>query len=145
MRSYWESRCAVLEALTFKAVPEGYIFQPAPSTIFQTTDAYVVTEAQRAQILAITRSPPPWWRVAMKAILTISAGIGICLCVIGAPLWEGALAAAWAWFLLHMASAAAASRSELRKLQPLLAGLPRSEERLWLRKSIRDDLNRSRK
>jgi hypothetical protein len=140
MRPYWETRSAILEARSFKAVPEGYIFQPPPPTIFEHTDAYVVTEAQKAQILAITRSPPPWWRVARKTILALSAGIGVCLCVVaGAPVLAGSFLALEIWFLLFIVISVLSLKLELRKLQPLLAGLPPSGERLW--RSKRSGMN----
>jgi hypothetical protein len=118
--------------MSFKAVPEGYIFQPSPRTIFEQSDAYLVTEAQKAQILAITRSPPSWWRVARKAILALSAGTGVCLWAIGgAPAPVAGLVAAEIWFLLGIVTGILSRKSELRELQPLLAGLPRSAERVW--------------
>jgi hypothetical protein len=51
-RSYAMLNSRFMEARMFKEVPNGFIFQLPPPTIFTPTEAVLVTASQRDEILA---------------------------------------------------------------------------------------------
>jgi hypothetical protein len=127
-----------IESVLFKPVPEGYVYQAPNPWVFGRMRRYIVSEAQKAALLAIVTPPRPWLRIAV-----ITAAI---------MLWTGAVAGAmWAItgddqpttidFLIMMTlilgpiylAWVAALRRNLRRMRPILAGAPTTQERITQR------------
>jgi hypothetical protein len=112
------------EALMFKKVPDGYVFRAPNQWVFGRTRHYLVTEAQKAQLLAIvtTRSQAVFWGVfvgligASTAALAYGSGPGhptardFVVMLARGPLWV------YAALLISI-------RPTALRLQPLLDGL----------------------
>jgi hypothetical protein len=49
-----------IEASRFKAVPGGYLYEVANPWLFAPARRYIVSEAQKAELLAITATPGQW-------------------------------------------------------------------------------------
>ena len=129
------------EAIMFKKVPEGYLFHAPNPWLFGRARFYLVNDAQKAQLLAIVtaRSQAVFWVAlvaligASTAALTYGSGhdnptvtdILVMLAMI--PIWI------YAALLVSIGPTA-------RRLQPLLAGLPPTDQRITavdLRKAVR--------
>jgi hypothetical protein len=119
-----------IEAALFKPVPGGHVCWAPSAWLFGNAEHYLVTDAQKSKILPIMLTTPRW-----------VLGLGL--------LWLlmcGAASAVVAWTLAGIAFDAAiamvkvltvglavlipfiALRLTLRRLKPILAGLPRTDE-----------------
>jgi hypothetical protein len=123
----------VIESRMFKAVPNGYIFQPPPPTNFSATQAYLVNESQKAEILAVTRAGGAMWgRTVTLVALALAVASGVAMNVIGnAPLIPNIVIAICIWLTAQIVGTILALYLKLHQLKPVLAGLPRSDERLF--------------
>jgi hypothetical protein len=121
-----------LERRMFKEAPGGYIFQPPPPTSFTTTEAYLVDEAKKAEILTITRAGVVTaGRVVTFGSLALAIAAGVAMGTGDAPV-AATIAIAFSIFLvMQIAGTCSVLYWKLRCLQPVLAGLPRSDERLF--------------
>jgi hypothetical protein len=133
-----------IEAMLFKPVPGGFIHRAPNPWIFGRADHYIVTEAQKADILDVIVARRPFLQVAVitVAMLLWGAGLGTLFWLssghedpTGTDLAIMILLTLGALFVaLHLAI-----RRKAHRLQPILAGAPRTSERITpaeLRKSI---------
>ena len=120
----------VFESRMFKSVSGGYIFQLEPPTIFHSTAAYVVNEAQKAQILAIVK--PRFWAI-MPLWASIAAALlaGLVVGHFGGSVIDYVFIGAGAFFVMLIPVTYLRFHLMRRRLEPVLAGLPRSNERLF--------------
>jgi hypothetical protein len=123
----------LVETKMFKAVPGGYIFQPPPPTTFHDTGAYLVNESQKTEILAITRAGGAIsGRIVTFAAVALAVAAGVCLDKLaGAPAFISIFLAVCIWIIAQIGSTSFVMYLKWRQLQPVLAGLPRSDERLF--------------
>jgi hypothetical protein len=119
------------EALMFKKVPDGYVFRAPNPWVLGRARFYLVDEVQKAQLLAIitARSQAVFWVVfagliaASTAALAYGSGHGsptprdLVVMLALAPVWI------YAALLISI-------RPTARRLQPLLADLPRTDQRI---------------
>ena len=120
----------IFESRMFKPVSGGYIFQVPPPTILHSTAAYVVDEAQRAQILAIVR-PRFWAYIATWAGVAAALLAGLVIGRFGASGMDYFFVCVGTFFVLHIAVTCLGFHLNQRRLEPVLTGLPRSNERLF--------------
>jgi len=120
----------IIDSRMFKSVSGGYIFQVPPPTIFHSTAAYVVNEAQKAQILAIVGSRV-WAISATWAGIAAALLAGLAIARFGASGIASVVVGAGAFLVLHIAVTCLGFQLKQRRLEPVLAGLPRSNERLF--------------
>lgn len=139
-----ERRRNAIEASHFKPAAAGFVFQAPKPWVFGDARHYLVSEAQKADILAIMASPsPPAWKRAavigamilgpvlwVLAVSTLmwavtdhdepTAGDAVIMAVFGAGpvLLALFLAAAWS------------AQAQLARLGPMLARLPPTDERI---------------
>jgi hypothetical protein len=122
----------ILEARMFKPAPGGYIFQAQPPTQFHRTQAYLVNESRKAEILAILRAGR-WlgMRIVAVAALALAVAAGVLVDALGAPLLAGIFLGVCVFLFAAIAGYMLVLHFQQRQLQPLLAGLQRSDERLF--------------
>jgi len=122
----------LFESRMFKSVPSGYIFQARPPTIFHSAPAYVVNEGQKAQILAIVRAGSRLWTIiALLACIAVAVPVLLVMGQFGVP---GIVRFGAGIFIVSAVIIAVNSLHfylRQRRLEPVLAGLPRSNERLF--------------
>jgi hypothetical protein len=143
------SHAGEIESVLFKRVPGGYVYQAGNPWVFGPATRYVVNEAQKAELLAIITPPRPWLRIAVVILVLIAIAVGTptlmwavsghdeptnidVLVLIGLILVQMYLALVFA------------VRRNLRRTQPITAGLPRTEERIThreLRKAMADAMS----
>ena len=116
----------------FKRAPDGYIFQPPPPTIFARTSAYHVNEVQKAEILTIMRAHGGRLRRSVFGALVLAITAGALIGVVGVvPVFVSIPIALCVCFIALMAGTALVHHMELRRLEPILVDLRRSDERLF--------------
>jgi hypothetical protein len=126
------SMYAYLEKQMFRPVPGGYIFQAAPPTRFHHTQSYVVSEAQKAEILKIAQRGRAFWiRTSTLAALALGVVTGVLTNAQGAPGVLAIVLGCCVWFIAQILGTVLILEVKLRQLQPILAGLPHSDERLF--------------
>ncbi len=120
------------QARMLKRVMGGYIFQPPPG-IFCRTQAYRVNEAQKAEILALAQlEKVQWARWLTRIALALAVATGIAFRqAAGEPLVNSWLAGFSVFVIAQAIAASVTYYAVARRLQPLLAGLPRSAEQLY--------------
>jgi hypothetical protein len=133
------------EAIMFKKVPEGYLFRAPSPWVFGRARFYLVDEAQKAQLLAIitARSQLVFW-FALVALIGVSTaaiayGFGHDNPTARDVVIMLALIPVWIYAALLVSV-----RPMARRLQPLLAGLPQSDQRITaldLRKAVRKTIS----
>lgn len=135
----------VVESRMFKSVPGGYIFQ-LPHV--HQTQAYLVNESQKTKIAAIAGSELGTrslivFLVVLLAAMSLAFGAGALTVGGGNPVVASVLFSFSSWFIVQFGGIALVLRLKQRRLEPLLAGLPRSNERLFSDVNF-PDLNRAR-
>jgi hypothetical protein len=121
----------------FKKVPSGYVFRAPKPWLFGAASHYLVSEAQKAELVEILTPLRPHQR---PAVLVIGPTLGLLLLVVaingamgpffladpmlGIALWSVLIVATLA-LALHIEN-----RPMQRRLQPVLAGLERTDERI---------------
>jgi hypothetical protein len=128
-----------LETRMFRAVPGGYNFQFPPPSIFTPTDAVMVTETQKAEILAITRRGSPMARrIAFWAAIAVGTVMGHTVGTVpDMPTLGCAFVGFCAGFLTLIVAAQLTMWRKLVVLRPLLKQLPPSPELLFPREPVR--------
>ena len=116
---------SVLEGRMFKPVEGGYIFQ-LPKSFFHHTQAYRVTKAQKAQILAVIEPERGRWiRWGTRSALALAIASGVAVDQAGgASLWHSFLVSISVFLVAQIIGTSMAYYAVSRRLQPLLAGLP---------------------
>ena len=129
------SSAAEIEAVLFKRVGDRYVFQAPNPWVFGRKSRYLVNDAQKQELLAIVMPRRPVLRIA--AII-----IGVLLWAVAAatiawavsPHAEPTAGDAAAMFVLVLVpiffALVVALQRNLRRMQPILAGAPRTEERI---------------
>lgn len=121
---------ADLERRMFKTVAGGYVFQLPPATFFRDTDAYLVNEFQKAEILAIYRAVSAKWRpVVVRAALVLAVVAGALLQNV--EFEHRILLAVSIFIIAQIIGLNIVSCLRVRRLRPVLESLPRSDERLF--------------
>jgi hypothetical protein len=128
------SNVGELQSVLFKQVPGGYVFQQPNPWVFGRSSRYLVSEAQKAALLAIITPRRP----ILKAVVIL----------IGILLWVAAVAAAMAFFgheepaasdviavivltaVPMFAALVVALQRNLRRMRAVIADAPRTEERI---------------
>jgi hypothetical protein len=119
------------EAIMFKKVPEGYVFRAPNPWVFGRARFYLVNDAQKAQLLAIitARSQAVFW-IALVALIgastaAIAYGSGHDDPTAGDVVIMLALLPVWIYAAVLISIGPMA-----RRLQPLLAGLTPTDQRI---------------
>jgi hypothetical protein len=143
------STATEIEAVLFKPVAGGYLFQQANPWVFGPTRRYVVSETQKAALLAIVtpRRPVIYITLITAAILAWTAAIGGLLwAVTGHP--DPTALDVVAWFALILVPLylvwVAVVQRKLRRMQPILAAAAPSQERFTnreLRRAMGDAMS----
>jgi hypothetical protein len=133
------SHIGEMESVLFKPVEGGgYVFQPPSPWLIGGSQRYLVNAAQKDQLLALLATPRPVLRG-----LAIVAGILIWAVLVATMMWAVSphenpeaidIIAMVVLILVPMALAFIFMlRQRMRRLQPLLIGLPRTDERITSR------------
>jgi hypothetical protein len=129
------SNVGEIESVLFKQVPGGYVFQQPNPWVFGRSTRYLVSEVQKAALLAIITPRRP---ILRAVVITI----GILLWAVAAPtiVWAvsshdeptaGDAIAMFVLILLPMFVALViALRRNLRRMRSVIAGAPRTDERI---------------
>jgi hypothetical protein len=136
---------SLVESTYFKRVPGGLVFQMPRPWMFGPPRRYFVSEVQKAEILAVlVPDRPTWKRVAVPIAVILALLIYLCgmtaILVAFGPAdhdvpttSEGLMIMAVTAVPMIIALLLARywrARAHLRRLQPLLADLPLTEERI---------------
>jgi hypothetical protein len=125
-----------IEAVLFKRIAGGYIFQQPNPWLFGRSSRYIVDEAQKAALLAIIVPRRPVLRIAV-----VTALILLWVVVVATLVWAfgsgrdnptaGDFAAIFGLTLVPlMAALIVALQRNLRRMRPILAGAPRTEQKI---------------
>ena len=133
-----------VKSVLFKQVPGGYVFRAPNPKVFGSADHYLVNEAQRDEIVAIItpRRPMLLLAVWIGGFLLVSAAAFVSL-LLFAPDYPITVAVGVVAAMLLAAILAlhlSASR-KLRRLQPVLTGAARTDQRITTAE-IRQALNK---
>jgi len=130
------SNVGEIESALFKRVAGGHIFQAPNPWLFGRSSRYLVNDTQKAQLLAIiTPRRPTLW------VVVLAAGIGLWAAVASVIVWAfgsghdqptayDMVAMTLLIFVPLILALMMALRRNLRRMQPVLAGLPRTDERI---------------
>jgi len=127
-----------IEAALFKQVDGGYIFQAANPWVFGPTTRYIVSAGQKAAILSVIVPRRPWLRVAaivaavtawVVVVATIMSGLSPHPNPQAVDMFFIAILALVPMYLAWVA----VLRHRQRRLQPILASAPRTEELITAR------------
>jgi hypothetical protein len=146
------SQVSETEAILFKPVPGGYLYQSANPWVFGPTGRYVVNEAQKAELLAIIMPRRPRLRIVLVTLfflVIIAAATGLMWAITGhdEPTTMDILALLGLSLGGVYLALVMAVRRNLRRTRPIIAGLPRSEERIThseIRKAMADAMSLKR-
>lgn len=129
------STAAEIEAVLFKPVGDRYVFQAPNPWVFGRKSRYLVTEAQKQALLAIVTPRRPVLRIAVitAAILLWTVAVAT-MCWAVSPHDNPTAIDALAMFVLIVVpifgALIVALQRNLRRMRPILAGAPRTEERI---------------
>lgn len=130
IRSIW-SPFERMEELSFKRVPEGWVFQAPNPRLVGPRRHYLVNDAQKAELAACLRR---MWRLLLIAIIAVVlAGVPVsaALGLDGRP-----VAMLVAACFLGLAVGVLVTWSALRPMQRLLAGLAPTDQRITQRDAL---------
>ena len=129
------SSAAEIEAVLFKPIGDRYVFQAPNPWVFGRKNRYLVTDAQKQQLLTIVVARRPILRIVM-----ITLGVLLWAAVAATIVWalsphaDPTTADAVAMFVLILVpiflALVVALQRNLRRMQPILADAPRTEERI---------------
>src|SRR5882757_8105558 len=130
------SNVGEIEAVLFKRVAGGYIFQQPNPWLFGRSNRYIVGEAQKAAILAIIMPRRPVLRIAL-----ITVGILLWIAAVATAVWAfgsghdsptgGDFVAIFGLIVVPIVGALiVALQRNLRRMRPILAGAPRTDEKI---------------
>jgi hypothetical protein len=131
----------VVKSGMFKSVPGGYIFQ-LPH--FHRTQAYLVNESEKTKIAEIAGSELGTRSLIVFLIVLLAGGGrgGLIDVGGGTPVVASVLFSFCSWVIVQFGGIALMLHLKQRQLEPLLAGLPRSNERLFPAINV-PDVNRA--
>lgn len=130
------SNVGEIEAVLFKRVAGGYIFQQPSPWLLGRSSRYIVDEAQKAAILAIIMPRRPVMRITV-----ITAIILLWAAVVATAVWAfgsghdsptaGDFVAIFGLIVVPIVGALIlALQRNLRRMQPILAGAPRTDDKI---------------
>jgi hypothetical protein len=121
----------IREATMFKAVPGGYVFRAPNPWVFGRYRFFLANEAQKSELLSVvkTRSAAVFW-IALIVLIggstaLLAYGSGHDDPTLGDAILVLALVPVWIYAAILIAI-----RPMALRLEPMLAGLPRTEERI---------------
>lgn len=133
----WDSKR--FEAIAFKAVPGGYVFQLPNEWLIGPSRQFLVNETQKAEISA-SLLPYVRWFAEFTVIewlgLTLPAVMGVSF-AFAISMGNRSSLFAYLVFMLVFAWSIAATIAGMRSIRPTLATLPPSPERITVFESIR--------
>jgi hypothetical protein len=143
------SDTAEIEAVLFKRVGDRFVYQAPNPWIFGPTSRYLVTEAQKAALVAIVVPRRPKLRIAI-----VSAAILLWTGIVATIMWafsghndptasDVLVMMSLILVPVYFAWVVALQRN-LRRMQPIIANAPRTDERITrpeLRKAMIDALS----
>jgi hypothetical protein len=122
-----------MEEAPFKRVEGGYVFQARNPWFFGRSRHYLVNEAQKAAIAACLRDAlrklKPWVIVAMVVLPLLLCGGVVLLLALGEATFVNTFAFMLAVFVPYTAWT---HIYIVRRLRPLIAGLPRTNQKITL-------------
>ena len=126
---------AVLESISFKPVPGGFVYRAPKPWLFGPTRHYLTSESEKAEISAImTPRRPILFHVAlwMAFSLMVAAACGIVWAFTGhgEPTAADVIAMLALVAVEVFAGLQALRWRQMRRLRPVLAGLPLTDERI---------------
>ncbi len=130
------SNVGEIEAVLFKRVAGGYIFQQPNPWLFGRSSRYIVDEAQKAAILAIIMPRRPVLRIAVitAAILLWTAAVATAVWAFGSghdSPTAGDFVAIFGLIVVPIVGALIfALQRNLRRMRPILAGAPPTDEKI---------------
>jgi hypothetical protein len=128
---------------SFKQVPGGYVFRAPNRKVFGRSDHYLVDEAQRDKIVAImTPRRPGLLLAAWVGGYFLAVAVGVVWLAVFAPGFPVTvlLVLIAAMLLAAILGLHLAAKRNLRRLQPILAGAPPTDQRITIAE-IRQALN----
>jgi hypothetical protein len=128
------SNVGEIQSVLFKQVPGGYVFQQPNPWVFGRSSRYLVSEAQKAALLAIiTPRRPTLW------IAAITIGIFLWVAAVTAAMWaffgdeltaSGFVAMMVLIAVPMYAALVVALQRNLRRMRAVIADAPRTDERI---------------
>jgi hypothetical protein len=143
------SNTTEIEAVLFKRSGDRYVYQSPNPWVFGRSKRYLVTEAQKAELMSLIAARRPKLRIAlvMAIVLFWAAAASLIVWALSPhedPTAIDALAiAALALIPLYLSWVAALQR-QLRRIQPIIDGAPPTQERITrpeLRKALSDSMS----
>jgi hypothetical protein len=128
------------EEAAFKPVPGGYVAQLPGPRLLGRSCSYLVNEAQKAEIIAVLRRQRLMMIGLMLGLAVVGAGCGLLVGLLhgqGSPVSPLSIAIGTALFLVAIFVACLLMTIyALQPLRPLLAALPRTEERISVNERV---------
>jgi hypothetical protein len=146
------SNVGEIQSVLFKQVPGGYVFQQPNPWVFGRSSRYLVNEAQKAALLAIVTPRRP----VLKGVVILT---GVLLWAVAAPtlVWafsshdepttRDVVATLVLIVVPMLAALIVALQRNLRRMRSVLAGAPRTDERITrgeLRQAMADAMSMKR-
>src|SRR5215813_1246563 len=126
-----------MEEAPFKRIEGGYVFQARNPWFFGRSRHYLVNEAQKIAIAACLRDTlrtlKPWVIVAMVVLPLLICGGVFLLVALGRATFASIFALTLAVFVPYIAST---HIYVMRRLRPLIADLPRTNQQITLREGL---------
>jgi hypothetical protein len=133
-----------IEAMCFKRSGDGYVYRASSPWVLGSPDHYFVTEAQKAEILALVTPSHPKRRLAL-VIIALVLWVGAAAALVWAfgsgqdsPTGYDFLALAGLILVPIFLAILITAQMQRRRVAPLLAALPRTNERI-----TRSDMRRA--
>lgn len=129
------SNAAEIQAVLFKPVGDRFVFQAPNPWVFGRKSRYLVTEAQKQELLAIVTPRRPVLRVAVIAVAILLWTVAVAtMCWAVSPHDDptaiDVLVMSALIIVPIFGALIVALQRNLRRMQPILAGAPRTEERI---------------
>ena len=129
------SSATEIEAVLFKPAGDRYVFQAPNRWVFGRKDRYLVTDAQKQELLAIVAPPRPALRVAIIVAVVLAWTLAVSgFMWMVSPHDEPTAADVLVMAVLIIGPLFLALvmmlQRNLRRMQPILAGAPRTDERI---------------
>ena len=120
-----------VESVLFKQVPGGYVFRAPNPRVFGDSDHYLVNATQRDDILASLTAGRPRLLVALWLGGFVLAAVALLVVFPGYPV-SVTIAVIVAMLLAAILGLRLSATRKLRRLQPILAGAARTDQRITL-------------
>ena len=129
------SNVGEIQSVLFKQVPGGYVFQQPNPWVFGASSRYFVNEAQKAALLAIITPRRPILRAAviLVGVLLWAAAASTAVWAFSGhdePMASDVVAMIVLIVVPMFAALVVALQRNLRRMRSVLAGAPRTEERI---------------